>query len=138
MKSASEALYLDTSALVKLVREETESEALRRYLVGADWQASSALARVELLRAARRAPSRPVAQAERLLSGIDLIPIAGAILHVAAHMDPAGLRTLDAIHLAAALSLDGDLRRLVTYDLRMASAARELGIIVDMPGRPQG
>jgi predicted nucleic acid-binding protein len=66
---------------------------------------------------------------------IDFVEITEAVLDAAAELEPLSLRSLDAIHIATALSLRGDLARLVTYDDRMASAARALGIAVDAPGR---
>jgi uncharacterized protein len=128
-------LYLDTSALVKLVSREPQSAALRSYLerYSADTRFTCALTRTELLRAASRHGSPAVvAQARRLLMRLDLVALTARLLDVAAVLPPVELRTLDAIHLAAAQTAR-DLRALVTYDKRMAVAAAQTGIVVAQP-----
>lgn len=123
-------IYLDTSALVKLVFEEPESSALAEWLsagVGLP-KISSTLSKIELLRACRRVDENAVGVAVSLLEGVDLLPLDGAIIEKAATVAPAELRSLDAIHLASALSLDSDLTALVAYDVRLCSAARAAGI----------
>ena len=114
--------------------EEAETESLVAYLQDWPGQASSALARTEVMRAARARGPEVVAKARRLLASLYLIPIDNAQLDDAAFLEPLTLRSLDAIHLAAARTLDSDLARLITYDARMAAAARALGITVDAPG----
>ena len=94
---------------------------------------SSALAWTEVIRAVRRARGR-VARARDVLEGIALVPIDDGILRGAADLAPVALRTLDAIHVATALSLRGDLASLVTYDDRLAAAATAAGIRVVAPG----
>lgn len=116
-------LYLDSSAIVKLVVKERESRALFELLV--DWpeRVSSALARTEVVRAVGRAGSPAEARrAEALLSRIVLIRVDDAVLRVAARLAPKALRTLDAIHVATALSLGEDLGALVSYDAPMLAA----------------
>jgi hypothetical protein len=128
-------LYLDSSAIVKLVAPEPESVALVEIL-GADSDAiSSALARVEVLRAVRRvsSSSERIGRAEDVLDRIALVPIDDDILHEAARLTPRGLRTLDAIHLATALMLAPDLAIVVTYDSRLSDAAAEAGLAVVAP-----
>ena len=130
-------LYLDSSALVKLVQRETESDALRRYLRRhrADQLVTSALARVEVVRAVQVGGSGALAQARRQLSRLDQILLSTEVLDRAATLAPhAQLRSLDAIHLAAAQIVGADLRAVVTYDRRMADAAQELGLVVETPG----
>lgn len=130
----ADVAYLDTSAVVKLLVREAETTALRRWLRRRPHRTASALLRVELLRAAKRAGAPAlVAEARRLLGGITLVSIDTPILDRAAELDPAVLRTLDAIHLATALTLGSDLDALVTYDSRMAEAARTLGLPVSAP-----
>jgi predicted nucleic acid-binding protein len=129
------AVYLDASGLVKLVVPERESADLERYLRGWSRRVSSALARTEVVRAVRPQGAAVVAQARAMLRDVDLIQVGDALLDAAADLNPPVLRSLDAIHIATALSLRGDLARIVTYDDRMASAARALGIAVDAPGR---
>jgi uncharacterized protein len=130
-------LYLDSSALVKLVQREAESDALRRFLRRhrADQLVTSALARVEVVRAVLAGGPAALAQARRQLSRLDQILLSTDVLDRAAMLVPGvQLRSLDAIHLAAAQVVGPDLRAVVTYDLRMADAARVLGLAVERPG----
>jgi predicted nucleic acid-binding protein len=128
--------YLDTSALVKLIRrEEAWGRDLLAHVAAADGPlVSSALARTELLRVVFGDP-REVARAERIVDGIDLVAITTTILDRAGRLGPASLRSLDAIHTATALSLGSDLHALIAYDDRMIQAARALGLPVLSPGR---
>ena len=130
----ADVAYLDTSAVVKLLVREVETAALRRWLRRRPRRVASTLLHVELLRAAKRAgvPAL-IAEARRLLGGITLVSIDSAILHRAAELDPGTLRTLDAVHLATALTLGSDLAAVVTYDQRMADGARMLGLTVAAP-----
>ncbi|MFZ0170574.1 MAG: type II toxin-antitoxin system VapC family toxin [Acidimicrobiales bacterium] len=130
-------LYLDSSALVKLVQREKESDALRRFLRRhrADQLVTSALARVEVVRAVLIGGPAALAQARRQLSRLDQILLSTEVLDRAATLAPnVQLRSLDAIHLAAAQLVGGDLRAVVTYDRRMANAAQDLGFAVERPG----
>lgn len=130
-------LYLDSSALVKLVQRETESDALRRLLRRhrADQVVTSALSRVEVVRAVLSGGPAAIAQARRQLSRLDQILLSTEVLDRAATLAPnVQLRSLDAIHLAAAQVVGTDLRAVVTYDLRMADAAQDLGLAVEGPG----
>lgn len=98
-------VYLDTSALMKLVVLEPETSALRTYLTQYpdDVRFTAALSRTELLRAARRSGSYELAaQAHRLLGRLDLVAMTTRLLDEAGTLGPPELRTLDAIHLAAA------------------------------------
>lgn len=131
MPTSAEAVYLDTSALVKLVRTERESAVLRRYLTTRPIRVSSALVRVELVRAARQQDSDAVAAARRLLDDLDLVALDDALLDAAA-LVTADVRSLDAIHLATALTIGGELT-LITYDQRMVRAARSVGLEVVSP-----
>lgn len=126
-------LYLDSSALVKLAVVEPESAALRARLRRDPIRVSCALARTEVLRAVR--PSGPVAlaSARRVLQRLDLIRVDDALLDAAGMLEPIALRSLDAIHLAAAQLVAPSLHAIVTYDRRMADAAEALGFVVDSP-----
>lgn len=126
-------LYLDSSAIVKLVAREPETSALVEAVRADPAVVSSALAWTEVIRAVRRARGR-VDRARDVLGGIALAPIDDAILRGAGDLSPAGLRTLDAIHLATALTLTEDITALVTYDGRLAEAAAAAGIAVTAPG----
>ncbi len=128
------AFYLHTAALVKLVVAEQETPALRAWLGQADRDPVSCdLARTELMRAVRRAASDRVVQARAVLDALTLLEVTTAVFEEAGRLDPAVVRSLDAIHLAAALSLGDDLEGLVTYDERLADAARANGVAVVAP-----
>jgi len=133
--------YADTSALVKLVRDEPESGALRSYLSDADL-VSCDLALTELPRAIKRAAAlspglHPVAgllsRADELLDALALMPLERDLLVAAGSLDEPGLRSLDAIHVAAA-SLASPLDGFVSYDERQAAAARLGGLRTFAPG----
>lgn len=130
-------IYLDSSALVKLVQHEQESAALRRYLRRHrdDGRATSGLARVEVIRAVAGGGPGAVAHARRILARVDEIHLDRALLDQAATVAPSTrLRSLDAIHLASAALLGSDLRAVVTYDERMGGVASTLGLEVERPG----
>lgn len=129
-------VYVDTSALVKLVAVETETVALRGYLerFADDIRFTSALARTELVRAvARQGPPEVIANARMVLTKLDLVAVSTTLLDVAATITPFELRALDAIHLAAARTAP-QLRAMITYDNRLADAAIAAGIAVVSPG----
>lgn len=128
------AAYLDTSALVKLVVEEEETAALIAWIETADLEmVSSDLARTELLRTVRRASPDRVVRARDVLDRVTLLGLTTQIYEEAARVDPQGLRTLDALHLAVALDLGDDLDVIVTYDDRLAGAAAVNGVHVTAP-----
>lgn len=134
MQTSAEALYLDSSALVKLVLREPEAAALfELVLAGPRPLMSSALARTEVVRAV--APQGPAAigRATILLSDLHLIGMDDVILDRAAGLPPPTLRSLDAIHLAAAIAVRDQLAALITYDRRLGDAAREAGFKVEAP-----
>lgn len=126
-------VYLDSSALVKLVVRESESPALRRFLRGEATRVSCALARTEVLRAVRAQGQAGIERARRLLRRVHLIRLDDAVLDAAGLLDPGIVRSLDAVHLAAAQQVAPELTALVTYDRRMASAAALLGFRVEAP-----
>jgi predicted nucleic acid-binding protein len=127
------ATYLDSSAIVKLAVREPESLALRRYLRRRQPLVSSALARTEVLRALLAAGDEAMARGRAVLQRIDLVRVNDRILNAAGVLPPSDLRSLDAIHLATAQELGGELRALVTYDDRMAAAAKQLGYRIVQP-----
>lgn len=130
-------IYLDSSALLKLIHQEAESAAL------GDWLStragtpvvSSVLAAIEVTRACRRIDADAVPVAKQLLAGLDTIPLTGAVVDEAAEVGDPLLRSLDAIHLASALSIRSDLTGFVAYDHRLAEAAAAAGLRLEMPGR---
>ena len=124
MSRAPTAVYLDASALVKLVVPEPESPALRVELARWDRRVSSALVRAELIRAAARVGAAARRLAERVLTTLDLVAVDDAILDAAGRVRPADLRTLDAVHLVSAQALGPALGGLVAYDARLLAGAR--------------
>ena len=126
--------YLDTSAAVKLVDIEPGTTALRRWLTARDGQiASSDLLRTELLRETRRAAPEQMVQARAVLDSLILVTLPSAVFDRAAMLEPDLLRSLDSLHLAAALELGDELEGIVTYDRRLAAGAQALGIHVVAP-----
>jgi predicted nucleic acid-binding protein len=133
-------IYADASALVKLVREEEESDALRAYLDGADL-VSSELVLTEIPRAVRRAVAKDPAlpldmllkRAGQLIDVLALRPLDRALLAGAGALAEPALRALDAIHVASAVDLD-PVEAFVTYDERQAAAARLAGLRTMAPG----
>jgi predicted nucleic acid-binding protein len=127
-------VYLDASALVKLVRDEAESAALRAYLQGADL-VSCELVLTEVPRAVRRAVAREtdlpldllLARAGAVIEILALRPLDRKLLLGAGALLEPALRALDAIHVAAAVDLD-PIEAFVTYDVRQAAAARLAGL----------
>lgn len=129
----ADVVYLDSSAIVKTIIREAESTALRRFLRSHAVHASSSLARAEVLRAVRRSDPAAVRQAHAAMQRLLLVELTDTLLTDAGLLDPRLLRTLDALHLSAAKSLGPDLTSVVTYDARMAEAARGLGFAVEAP-----
>lgn len=128
------ALYLDSSAFVKLVVAEAQSTELRGYLAThVARRVSSSLLRTEALRAVRHLGPDALAIAREGLRRVDLIAIDDRILDAAGILEPRLLRTLDAIHLATALTLGDDLETIVTYDYRMIEGAALLGLSAVAP-----
>ncbi len=128
-------IYLDSSALLKLLVEESESAALAEWL---SEQAgisviSSELARLEVIRASRRLDPGILPAARALMSQVDLLPLGGEVLTAAAEIGEPVLRSLDAIHLASALSIREHLTAFVAYDLRLVDAAQSVGLEVQQP-----
>lgn len=130
-------LYLDSSAIVKLVASEPESPDLVQAISADPEVVSSAVAWTEVVRAVRRAGGR-VSHAEEVLGAIALVPIDDGILRGADDLMPKALRTLDAIHLATVLSLGSDVVSMITYDMRLARAASSNHVHVLAPGVTRG
>lgn len=134
--------YLDASALVKLVREEPESEALSAFLVDAD-TVSCELVLTEVPRAIRRAAALDPklslealeTQAADVIEALAMLPLDRALLLAAGALDEPRLRALDAIHLTAALDLS-PIDAFVSYDERQSAAARLAGLRTVAPASP--
>jgi uncharacterized protein len=128
------AHYIDTSALVKLVVAEEATMELEAWLASRDRRLVSCdLTRTELFRAVRRSAPQRIMRAREVLDALDLIEVTTHVFERAAFLDPTILRSLDAVHLAAALSLGDDLEAIVTYDDRLADATLSNGIAVIAP-----
>jgi len=126
-------IYVDSSALVKLVVEEAESTSLRDVLAtGAD-QLSSAIIEVEVVRAVRRVAPELSEKADEVVAQVNVIEVSDTIRARAALLEPVTLRSLDALHLATAIQIGDALDAVVTYDARMAAAATSLGLVVLAP-----
>ncbi|MBV8085582.1 MAG: type II toxin-antitoxin system VapC family toxin [Chloroflexi bacterium] len=130
---SAEIAYLDSSAFVKTAIDEAESEALGGFLEEWPTRLSSALLRVEAVRASARRGPQAVASTMRRMTDIVLMPIDQETLELAATLQPVSLRSLDAIHLATAQLLGSDLGVFITYDARLAEGARALGMQVAAP-----
>jgi len=128
--------YLDASALVKLATREAETDALRAELGTFETRLTNRLATVEVARALLR---RDVASAElvdavgEVFTGLAIMELDGPIADSAGRIGPPPLRSLDAVHLASALALGAELDAVVTYDARLAGAARAAGLEVISP-----
>ena len=129
-------IYLDTSAFVKLVWAEPETDALGRFLTRrpASSLVSSSLLTVETRRAVQREDPSALSRADILLTRIGRIGMTASIVESASRLPERSLRSLDAIHLATALLLRADLDAVVTYDKRLAAVAEAHDLPVDSPG----
>jgi hypothetical protein len=129
-------IYLDTAALVKLVRREVESDALVDWITEQPEEllVTSALAEVELPRALRRTEPALLPAVPGVLGRIAVYEIDELVRSTAAAYDDPAIRSLDAIHLATADAvLADDLTAFVTYDRRLLAAAEALGLPVAAP-----
>lgn len=129
------AVYLDSSALVKLVAAEKESDDLEAFVRGREI-VSSEIARTEVVRAVARRHVALAEAAEDLLADISLVVVDTVATMAAAWVRPWTVRSLDALHLAGAIQLNANLDAFVTYDRRMVEAGRMAGLPVASPGDP--
>ena len=124
--------YLDTSAALKLVLEEPESEALARHIdserpdLAAGW-----LLETEMRRAANRVAGLTMDAISEFLLGVNLYEMPGSVSREAGLLPGPNLRSLDALHLSVAIRIG--VESVVTYDMRMAESARQLGLPVVAP-----
>lgn len=130
-------IYLDSSALMKLVRQEDETAALREWLSVRPEQpvVTSELGRVEVLRAARRVGGQVSTEARAVVGDLDLVPLDRAVQDLACDIANPLVRTLDALHLASAVLLSEELTAFIAYDHRLATAAQAAGLVVATPGQ---
>jgi len=125
--------YIDSSAIVKLVASEPESEALTRFLKPRESLVSSGLATTEVIRAVVALGENFVDRAHEVLRRIELVRISNEVLKAAGLLQPWTLRSFDAIHLTTAALFGDTLSGLVTYDGRMHQAASSFGWKVQAP-----
>jgi predicted nucleic acid-binding protein len=136
-------IYLDASALVKLVMPEPETDTLDAWLTGVGAEpVTSQLSITEVARTIARTGQPETAGQLAQLGGLALragarevraLPATAEVFVAAGKLMPPTVRSLDAIHLATALALGPSLRALITYDTRQADAARFLGLVVHTP-----
>lgn len=126
-------VYLDTSALGRVLLGEPDAPAILRDLGAFDQRVASRVLRVELRRLALR--EGRLHDADELLTGVALLALDEDLLAAAETVRPTSVATLDAIHLVTALRLSGAdrLDALMTYDRRLADGARQHGLTVLAP-----
>ena len=129
--------YLDASAIVKLVTAEAETAALRRWVEPQAPLVTSRISTVEVARAMLRKGARSVRLGrgafDEAFRSVGVVELDASIAERAGSLSPPTLRALDAIHLAAALGFGDEVATLVTYDARLADAARAAGLEVVAP-----
>jgi predicted nucleic acid-binding protein len=129
-------IYLDTSAIVKVVVTEPESVALVDWLNDhgdVPW-APSVIGHIEVMRAAKRVGPATTAAAGRLLESVDTLVLTDAIVTVAKSIGPPELCTFDAVHLATALEYRRYLDAVCVYDRRLVEASKAQQLPVVTPG----
>ena len=125
--------YLDSSAILKTIFDEQERPDLLRFLNSQS--TSSRLSKIEVRRTVARLVPTKTAEVNLELDKINFLPISNPILMAAENFSPEiTLRTLDAIHIATVMSLEGSIEGLITYDRQMIANAKLLGIKVISPG----
>jgi predicted nucleic acid-binding protein len=128
-------IYLDTSALAKLLRQEPETAALGAWLgerMELPW-VTSVVGRTELMRVSGVFPAVTLSAVGVLVGGLNLVPLTDEIVQSAGTVGPPALRSLDAVHLASALSVADELTTVCCYDQRLAQAAAEHGLALAAP-----
>ena len=126
-------LYLDASALVKLIVVEPETGALRRYLEDRTRRVTSELSVAEVLRAAQRNSPILIQPSRRLLARVARIALVARVVERAGTLSPPAMRTLDALHIATALEVRDELDAIVSYDRRLLEAADGHGLPTASP-----
>lgn len=129
-------IYADSSALMKLLIMEAETAALGAWLQARPDTPilSSQLTVVEVIRSCRRANAAALPAARMLLSTVNLVPISREVVDVAAELSGTLLRSLDAIHLATAVTIGAGLSRFLSYDRCLTESAAAAGIATAQPG----
>jgi predicted nucleic acid-binding protein len=127
-------VYADASAFIKLFSPEPESDAVSA-AIRSEWDGvvASEIFAIEVFRAARRIGGPAVARAADLLRLVVLLPLTAEVRTEACRLSPPELRSLDAIHLATALSASERIGAVLTYDQRLATACTDAGLSVVAP-----
>ncbi|MGC2239388.1 MAG: type II toxin-antitoxin system VapC family toxin [Acidimicrobiia bacterium] len=131
--NAETVWYVDSSAIVKLVAKEPETQALSRFLERRRPLVSSGLASTEVQRAVLPLGDRFLRQAKDVLARFELVRVSNDLLEDAGRLEPTSLRSLDAIHLATAALFGNTLGGVISYDGRMRDAAASYGWSVHAP-----
>ena len=131
--NAESVWYVDSSAIVKLVAVEPETQALYRFLKRRHPLVSSGLASTEVRRAVLPLGDRFVRQATDVLARFELVRVSNEVLEDAGRLEPTSLRSLDAIHLATAALFGNTLGGVISYDRRMRDVALSYGWSVHAP-----
>lgn len=126
-------IYADTSALVKLIVPEAESSAMHEFATHTRGMLTSVVGATELRRAIRRTHPARLEVAERILAPMLKLGVTKEVLRLADVIGPTSLGTLDAIHLASALTVLEELEAFVAYDKRLIEAAEATGLRVVSP-----
>lgn len=128
--------YFDSSALLKLLFEEPESGQLEQWVSEQSGvpAVSSELVKIEVTRATRRLDPQVLPAARRLVAQLDLVPMTSDLIESAGDVGSDLLRSLDAVHLASALSLGSALTAFVAYDARLTTAAQDADLPIAQPG----
>ena len=127
--------YVDTSALVKLIVVAEFADAMRAWTLADRITVTSDLTRTELMRAVSRVHPERAPLVRTVLDSVSTVGLTRQMLDEAGRLTSPALRSLDAIHLAAALAFGDELESFVTYDDRLALAATTAGLRVEAPGR---
>jgi predicted nucleic acid-binding protein len=130
-------IYVDTSALLKLVKDdEPEGPSLRAYIaeLAEPQLVSSALLAVEARRGMLRVRPDGLTKVDLLLANVAKIGISDAVIESASRLPDPLLRSLDAIHLATALLIRDDIETVLAYDVRLRDAAEAHGLPTAAPG----
>ena len=127
--------YIDSSALVKMIVAEQHSSDLVAWVQSRNPAfVASDLLKIEALRSAKRIDPGVVKATRDALRSVHFIALSSDVCELAADLEPAVLRSLDAAHVATALGIGDDLDAVITYDQRLAEASFNLGLDVVAPG----
>lgn len=133
MRSKQINYYLDSSAILKLIIKEAESDSLRKFINTK--VITSAISRVEVIRTLSLNDESLIIAGQMVLEKFELMPLSRPILTIAENFSPQiTLRSLDALQVASVIFLSPMVKSLITYDKNMIKNAKALGISVVSPG----